>query len=96
MKPNPHIADASEILETYRKSVMPGGSWKKAITQEEALQALASGLISKMPEKKDTSYMDTPYGVNNGKDAMVAQNNGYNQALDEVKQQILDYFGVSK
>lgn len=38
---------------------------------------------SQLPEKKDVSYMNTPAGINIGKDLGVAQNNGYNEAITD-------------
>jgi hypothetical protein len=48
-------------------------------------EEILSLVASKMPEKKDTDYMNVPYGVNSGKDCVQAQKNGWNDAIDSVK-----------
>lgn len=76
-KPNPHIADASKVIDKLVKTV--DSQFNVGRPKQEALQALAQGLIAKMPEKWKSE-------VSGGKAE------GYNQALDEVTKIIQEFF----
>lgn len=92
MKPNPHIADASEILIKVQMQQTPDGlGATTGQVRAEALQALADGLIAKMPEKKKLPEPDGEILTNDRRNLV----RGFNNALDEVTKIIKDYFGVS-
>jgi hypothetical protein len=60
-----NIKQGAEVLKEWR---------------EDYRNRLLDGLEGDGPEDKDVSYMETPAGINIGKDLAVAQNNGHNEA----------------
>lgn len=83
MKPNPHIADASIVLDKFSKAHPFAETRAYNIYHEEALQALADGLIAGLPEKF-TGMLEN----------LTPNEAGYNKGLYEVTKIIKDYFGI--
>lgn len=81
-KPNPHIADASEIFIKVQMQQTPDGlGATTGQVRDEALQALADGVLAKI-DRISGLGASHPHFANY-------------ISKDEVKQQILDYFGAS-